>query len=459
MKQSHVPAVPLAKRAPRAAQFFKVLSLGVTLLCAAILPSEAQAQVQRLGQISPTEFSPSAVYVPAFTVRGGQLESNPAEIIQRDLLLSGFFRAPENEAFAKEAHALDERDSKINYPEWVRAKVAYVIKGNCEISGDQLLIEFRTYDMTAGTYIFGKRYEKYPIKNVRQLAHRISNDVIQRITGVPGFAHTQFVMVGEISGAKGGGQVKEVFVMDADGANVRRITNDNNLAATPTWGARGTEIYYTTYKDYNPDLAGIYLDGSYSWFVSRRAGFNLSPAWSEKNQLLALTLSKDGNSEVYTLNRSGKDLKRLTYTKSIDSSPVWSPNGDRIAFTSDRTGGPQIFIMDAAGLSPVQVTRKGSYNDGPAWSANGDIIAYSSRINGIFQICTIGANGENLRQLTNNSWNSEDPYWSPNGWVLAFTSDKGGTKQINTMFIDGRPIATLTSGGAHYSPNWSPNFP
>ncbi len=413
-----------------------------------------------LGRVTPTEFSPNPIAVAPFESQGGEAYSTPlfSDVIDRDLFLSGFFKSIANPQFVLEAHNMDLKDGKIHYEEWQRLKASYIVKGKYKIDKGRLEVEFRMYDVSAGTYIFGKRYEQYKKEDGREVAHRISNDVIQRITGVPGTANTKFVFVGEVAGKKGEAPNKEIFIMDADGQNKRQLTNDHNLAATPAWGANGTEIYYTTYKDYNPDLAGMYLDGSHNWFVSRRAGFNLSPCWSEKKQVITLTLSKDGNSEIYLVNRAGKDLKRLTYSKGIDSSPVWSPSGDQIAFTSDRNGGPQIYIMSEDGVNVSQLTHQGDYNDGAAWSPRGDVIAYSSRIHGIFQICTINVNGTDLRQLTNGNANSEDPCFSPNGWVISYTSDKTGRKHIYTMFVDGRPIQQLTNGDACYSPAWSDYF-
>jgi TolB protein len=228
------------------------------------------------------------------------------------------------------------REGKVHFADWGRLGVYYVVKGTYEISGSQLIAEVRTYDVVAGTLIFGTRYE-YSVERARQLAHRASNDIIKRITNFPGVAHTRILFVGERADRRSD-QIKEIYVMDADGHNVQKLTSDNSLAATPAWGANGTEFYYTTYKDFNPDLAGMFLDGSYSWFVSRRPGFNLSPSWSQEKRLIALTLTKDGNSEIYTMNREGKALKRLTFHRAIDAAPSWSPTGDQIAFTSDRTG-------------------------------------------------------------------------------------------------------------------------
>lgn len=453
------PRVPVAlMNAP----LTKIAAITLVLLGA---PALLAQQPQEIGHVKPNSYSTRAIAIPPFEMQGDQALQGDilSETLGNDLRLSGFFHQPTNPQFVAQTHALDVKEGKIHYAEWSRLDVSYVVKGKYTIKGDQLEAEARTYDATSGTYIFGKKYPGYSSSDPRYLAHRIANDIVQRITGWPGVAHTKMVFARD-NGMVGGKNTKEIFVMDADGQNVRKITDDKSLDVTPSWGANGTEVYYTTYKDFNPDLAGIFLNGSYNWFISRFPGLNISANWSQKRGLIVLTLYKDGNSELYLLNREGKgpggkEPKRLTFNKAIDGSPCWSPNGDQIVFTSDRGGSPQIYIMDESGVNVRQLTRQGDYNDSAVWSPRGDRIVYASRINGVFQIMSIAPTGEDLQQLTTGNASSEDPTWAPNGWAIAYTSDVTGNKQIHTMFIDGRQIDRLTKGNACYSPDWSPMLP
>lgn len=413
--------------------------------------------VEQLGVVRAREFQPLPIVVPSFEFKGGNRPENLdlGAIMAQDLKLSGFFKLPAEPRPVQDLNAKDQQAGKIDFPGWEKLGVYYVVKGKYEVSGSQIVSEVRTYDVVAGTLIFGTRYE-YSLDRGRQLAHRASNDIIKRITNFPGVSHTKILLVGENKDGTGGDQVKEIYMMDADGYNLQKMTSDGSLAATPGWGANSTELYYTTYRDFNPDLAGMFLDGSYSWFISRRPGFNLSPSWSQARKLVALTLTKDGNSEIYTMNREGKNLKRITFHRAIDSSPSWSPTGDQIAFTSDRSGNPQIYVMDESGVNVRRISHHSNYNDSPQWSPLGDKIAFASRINGIFQIFVSSPNGEDLQQLTFGNANCEDPTWAANGWVLAYTSDRSGRKQIYTMFADGRPIAHLPTSFLAHSADWSP---
>lgn len=394
------------------------------------------------------------IAIPDFTVQGTEKFDMPllAEIVRRDLALSGFFEPPSNAAFAAQVMKLDQQSGQINFGEWKKIGVHYLVQGLYQLEGQALTAEVKVYDISAAEYIFGRRYPKYTREAPRLLAHRISNDIIEHITGFDGVADTQLAYVRQLDPH---GKTKQITVMDADGYDSKTYTPKGELCATPAWGARGTEIYYTTYRDFNPDLAGVILRTGQWWWVSRYNGFNLSPVWSPKREQIALTLTKDGNSELYTIDRAGKGLRRLTRNRAIDSSPVWSPDGSRIAFTSDRNGSPQIYIMDVQSLEAERLTFHGRYNDGAAWSPDGDTIAYCSRINGKFQIFTIGVDGTDLRQLTDGNHNNEDPTWAPNSKVLAFTSDRSGSKHIYSMFMDGSNVQQLTQGPASHSPAWS----
>lgn len=413
----------------------------------------ARAQTP-IGVISPTgERLFITVAVPEFEVAGAGL-GKPlfSDVIQRDLTLSGYFKPPDNATFARETHQLDLAQKTIHYAEWTRIGVAYLVVGSYELSGDELKVEVRTYETGSQNYVFGKRYTGYKTAQARRLAHQISDDIFERLTTLKGVANTRIAFVRALDAF---GKRKQICIMDADGANIRPVSEGNSLVATPCWGANGTEIYYTSFEDFNPDMCGVILKSGYKWWISRRAGFNLSPAWSEAKKKIALTLTKDGNSELYMINREGKESTRLTVNRAIDSSPAWSPDGTRLAFTSDRTGSPQIYVMDAASLDTRRLTYSGTYNDGAVWSPDGIHIAYMSRLDGEFQVMTIRADGSENRQLTSGS-NNEDPTWAPNGEVIAFSSDRIGAKQIYTMAKDGLNVNRLTSGGACISPAWSP---
>ena len=428
--------------------------LCLTLACVWSSSASAQGAMQDLVIQAHGGRSLITVAVPPFEKTGAGLEGPIiSQIVTNDLNLCGFFKSPDNPQFAQETERLDASTGSIHFAEWNRIGVAYLVKGSYTIVNNEMQPIVKIYDARTQTYVTGRKYNGYSINEVRDMAHAISNDIIERLTLQMGVADTKIAF---IRATDPYGKTKQVSVMDADGQRERVLTGEGELTATPCWGANGTEIYYTTYRDFNPDLEGIILRTNARWWVSRRNGFNLSPAWNATAKLIALTFTKDGNSEIYTIDREGKDPRRLTINRAIDSSPSWSPDGTKIAFTSDRTGDPQLFIMDVRTLDVRRLTFEGRYNDSASWSPDGKKIAYCSRRDSVFQIYTINPDGSENTAITSGPYNNEDPSWAPNSLLMAFTSDRTGSKAIYTMFADGGNLHKITTGKPAHSPAWGP---
>lgn len=401
---------------------------------------------------------PSRIAVPSFDPGSSPVvlkNSLFRDVIYGDLELTGFFERGANQEFIEQTRRSDRTKNAVDFTEWVRLDILYLVVGKYEIQGDRLLVDVYLYYVPTGKRIFGKRFTN-TVQEQRQVAHRIADEILFSVHGFKGTGNTRIMYVSTTDPTR---RVREIWVMDADGANARQVTQDKSLAATPCWGIKGTEIYYTSYKAFNPDLCGAYVDGSNSWFITQFTGLNVSPAWSPRRQRIAVTLGKDGNSEIYTMGRDGKKLKRLTYDRSIDSSPCWSPDGNEIAFTSDRmgVGNPQIYVMDVDGMNARRVSYvESTYCDGAAWSPEGDKIAFAAKVNHKFHIFVCEIDGSNAEQLTFGSHNNEDPTWSPNGLMLAFTSDRTGKSQVWCINSDGSSEPhQLTREGYNTSPAWS----
>lgn len=376
------------------------------------------------------------------------------DVIYGDLELTGYFQRANKQSFIEQAGRIDRKAGKVDFAEWGRIGADFLLAGSYDISGDKIAVTCILYYVNTRKRIFGKRFTN-TVDQQRVLAHRISDEIFRYVAAEEGIANTKILYVSTSDPTR---RKREVWVMDIDGANARSITNDQSLVATPCWGINATEVYYTSYKDYNPDLCGIYVKGGAPWYVSRFPRLNISPSWSQRRQQIALTLTKDGNSEIYLMTREGKKPTRLTYNRAIDSSPVWSPDGSQIAFTSARSGRPQIYIMDAEGFGARRVSFVGStYCDSAAWSPKGDKLAFTARTaDGRFEIFTCNTDGSSPVQLTSGTGNKEDPCWSPNGLMLAFTSDMTGASHVYIMNSDGGNTRRLTRAGHNTSPAWSP---
>ncbi|MEK6684590.1 MAG: Tol-Pal system beta propeller repeat protein TolB [Nitrospirota bacterium] len=316
--------------------------------------------------------------------------------------------------------------------------------------GEELMLEGRVYDGKTGQMVMGKRYMGQA-QHLRTVIHRFSDDIVFQYTGERGVAETRVVFSSSLTGSK------ELYLMDYDGYNVRKITGDRSLNLSPKWSPDGNWITYTSYRGGTPAIYTLDMaTGRLSKTVGL-PGLNISPAWSPSGGELAFASSRDGPTQIYRVDREGKALRRLTLDQSDNLSPTWSPTGAEIAFTSNRGGSPQIYMMNAAGTNVRRLTFSGDYNTSPSWSPKGVSIAYTCRVDGRLRICAISPDGATLARLTDGPGEDESPAWSPDGKHLIFSSTRLSRGDLFMMNADGTEMERLTfSGAKNNSPAWSP---
>lgn len=380
------------------------------------------------------------------------LGSDMARTLANDLRPYRFFELIDNQRFLLDASQADAQAGDIVFKEWADLGAQALVKGTYTQDGRDLIVECRVFDVAGQRMITGKRY-RGPSDAVASMMHRCADEIMIRFTGEPGIAQTKVAFVSRQNGNK------ELFVMDQDGSNIRKLTNDRSITLSPAWSPDSREIAVTSYRDRNPDIVAVSLSGNGRRPLSQQPGINSAPAWSPDGTRLALTLSKDGNSEIYTMSRNGTDLRRLTNHSAIDTSPTWSPTGRQIAFVSDRSGSPQIFVMDAEGSNVRRLTYQGNYNDRPSWSPRGDRLAFVGLEGSRFDVYVMNVDGSGVQRLTMGNGSNESPSWSPDGRFLVFSSTRSGVPQLYRMYDDGSGQQQLTSmdGGA-LSPVWSPRI-
>ena len=115
---------------------------------------------------------------------------------------------------------------------------------------------------------------------------------------------------------------RQLFVMDADGSNVRQVTNLDNMGGRSTWSPDATKLafYRGPFGDHN--IYVINVDGS-GLVQLTNGGDNLGPSWSPDGNWIAFTSFRDGNNEIYIMHPDGTGVTRLTNSPISDWQPRW----------------------------------------------------------------------------------------------------------------------------------------
>ena len=375
-----------------------------------------------------------------------------SDSLSRDLTITGYFNVLDRRAFLEDPKQSGITAEAIRFEDWTVIGAEYLVKGGFQTDGRELVAEMRLFDVVRGELVVGKRYTGRP-EDRNRMVMQFVDEILLALTGEAGVFDTRLAFV------RKGGESADIYTVNFDGSDLRRITDYKSLTIAPRWSPDNRFLAFTSYRDGNPDIYLRDLANGSTKKLSFYSGLNLPGSWSRDGARLLVTLSRDGNQEIYEMNVGSLLLQRLTRDFAIDVSPVRSPDEKSIAFVSNRSGSPQIYVMDADGGNVRRLTYQGNYNTSPAWSPKGKKIAYEGSVNGRFQIFTIDADGGEPQQLTFESGDHESPSWSPDGRYMAFSIRVGGRSQIAIMNSGGQNVRILNEAGeSSQSPFWSPRL-
>jgi TolB protein len=403
------------------------------------------------------DFAPLPIAIPNFvagTPGDGEVGVSVAQVITNNLKRCGLFAPIDPAAFIEKINDIDKAPQ---FQNWKTINAQALVTGRMTLQADRRLkAEFRLWDVNTGQQLAGQQYFTSP-EYSRRIAHIISDQIYERLTGEKGYFDSRVVFVDE-TGSKER-RVKRLALMDQDGFNVRYLTKGADLVLTPRFSpARDEQLI--TYMEFGQGDPRVYLyriETGEREIVGNFPGMSFSPRFSPDGQRVIMSLQQGGNSNLFVMDLRSKSTTRLTDTPAIDTSPSYAPDGARICFESDRGGKPQIYVMPATGGSAQRISfGEGSYST-PVWSPRGDYIAFTKQGGGQFSIGIMKPDGSGERILT-SGFHNEGPTFAPNGRVLMFFRDPGGNAgpSLFTVDISGRNEQRVPTPGFASDPAWSP---
>ena len=441
---------------------FKLLVLKILILISPLLINQVLAQDLRI-KISSGQVEPLPIAIADFTGQEGkanEIGRKISEVISNNLVGSGQFKALESAAFIAPPTSPSVRP---NFTDWSPLGVKALITGSVKnINNQQVEVEFRLWDVVAQTDLIGLRLS-VDSQAWRRVAHIISDEIFQRLSGDSGYFDTRIVYVAE-SGPQNK-RLKRLAIMDQDGENHQYLTDGSFLVLTPRFSPTTQEITYLAYFKNEPRVYIFNLETGQQELLGSFPGMTFAPRFSPSGDKIIMSLATKGITDIYTMNLNNQKVTRLTNNSSIDTSPSFSPDGKRVIFNSDRGGSQQIYIMDSKGNDVKRISfGKGRYAT-PVWAPKGDLIAFTKMLKNKFYIGVMSQDGSNERLLA-EGYLVEGPTWAPNGRVLMYFKqdapiDNGKSASVNLYKIDitgFRETRIITpSDGSDQA--WSPLLP
>lgn len=258
------------------------------------------------------------------------------------------------------------------------------------------------------------------------LLHRVSARVTH--TGMNDFSPTwspDGTQIAYVSRSNLYSPYDAIYVVTADGSRTFKVNDVVTLSGfSPSlaWSPDATQIAYTEIINVG-GTQGIFvmdINGDNRRRVSEENGNAFAPSWSPDGTRIIYSWSPVANAEIWLTNISDVQMTgavsepvRLTEDYRMDSQPAWSPDGSRIAFMSGRDNNSEIYVMDADGSNLINLSQHEAIDSMPSWSSDGQWIAFTSNRESNFELYMVRTDGTQLTRLTYNQLTDYTPVFRP----------------------------------------------
>lgn len=252
-------------------------------------------------------------------------------------------------------------------------------------------------------------------------------------------------------------QIDQICVIDADGRNLRQLTNLSATSFYASFTPGGQEIVFSSRHAGSFQLYSINRQGgSLRAIGPTHLGGLYAPAISPDGSQIAFTAAQNNQQHIWVMNLNGSELRQLTFTPTNNQDPTWSPDGRYIAYISDQADTPAHYILNMqTGESRRLETGVSLIGGRSDWSPDGQWLAFYAGPQNRQQIYMVHVNTLEVRQLTFNDSSNLAPSFSPNGQWITFTSYQDGDGEIFIMRTDGSEQIQLTF---NTRPDWQPRW-
>ncbi len=194
---------------------------------------------------------------------------------------------------------------------------------------------------------------------------------------------------------------------------ILRELDGRNPLYRAVFAPEGDRLAIVMSVDGAAEIFTVEKDGRNLRRLTKNRAIDVSPTWSPDKSRIAFVSDRSGSPQIYVMDADGGNLRRLTYNGGYNTAPDWSPDGSWIAYESRVSNQFDIWLIDPDGAVNLPLVAHPRSAEHPSWSPDGRKIAFSSTRRGRADIYTVDVTGENLRRLTEGAGDNTSPAWGP----------------------------------------------
>jgi TolB protein len=203
-----------------------------------------------------------------------------------------------------------------------------------------------------------------------------------------------------------------VYVHSLATGQRRAVASFRGSNSAPAWSPDGTRLAVALSREGGTQLFLLNADGSNLRRLTSSPSIDTEPHFAPDGNWIYFTSDRGGGPQIYRISTSGGAVERVTFNGDYNATARVSPDGQTLVFVTRNPGGFQVATMDLA-TRQTQVLTDGARDESPSFAPNGKMILYASNAGGRGVLAATSSDGRVKQRLSVPAADVREPTWGP----------------------------------------------